>query len=88
MVADGRLSAASAALISESIAEPTEENLKKLLEKHPSQASPEDIPLPDAVAPIWIPKSVVYKNVFFSKRICCQSNRFKSKPHPEHSTDS
>jgi len=49
MVADGRLSAASAAFISESIAEPTEENLKKLLKKHPSQASPEDIPLPDAV---------------------------------------
>ena len=35
MVADGRLSAASAALISESIAKPTEENLQKLLEKHP-----------------------------------------------------
>ena len=63
MVTDGRLSAASAALISESIAEPTEENLKKLLEKHPSQASPEDIPLPDAVEPIWIPKNIVYKNL-------------------------
>ena len=30
MVADGRFSAASGALISESIAEPTDENLKKL----------------------------------------------------------
>ena len=56
MVADGRLSAASAALIFESIAEPTEENLQTLLEKHPPQAAPEDIPLPDDSEPIWIPK--------------------------------
>ena len=63
MVADGRLSAASAALISESIAEPTEENLKKLQEKHPSQEIPDHIPLPDDVEPMWIPQYVVYKNL-------------------------
>ena len=37
MVADGRLSAACASLLSDALADPSEENLAKLKEKHPSQ---------------------------------------------------
>ena len=46
MVADGRLSAACASLLSDALSETNEENLKKLLEKHPVQDIPENIPSP------------------------------------------
>ena len=46
MVADGRLSAASASLLSDALSDPTEENLAKLQEKHPAQDVPENIPPP------------------------------------------
>ena len=44
MVADGRLSAACASLLSDALSEANEENLAKLLEKHPSQDIPTDAP--------------------------------------------
>ena len=46
MVVDGRLSTACASLISEALSEPNEENLCKLLEKHPLQDILVDIPSP------------------------------------------
>ena len=42
MVADGRLSAACASLLSDALSEANEENLAKLLEKHPPQDIPTD----------------------------------------------
>jgi len=46
MVADGRLSAASASLLSDALSDPSEENLAKLQEKHPAQDVPVNIPPP------------------------------------------
>ena len=46
MVADGRLSAASASLLSDALSDPTEKNLAKLQEKYPAQDVPENIPPP------------------------------------------
>ena len=44
MVADGRLSAACAPLLSDALDDPSEENLAKLKEKHPSQNLKVEIP--------------------------------------------
>ena len=54
MVADGRLSAACASLLSDALCEPNEENLKKLLEKHPVQDIPKNIPSPVGLEQIKI----------------------------------
>jgi len=61
MVADGRLSAACASLLSDALSEPNEENLRKLLDKHPLQDIPENIPSPAGLEQIKIPSTLVLK---------------------------
>ena len=61
MVADGRLSAACASLLSDALSEQNEENLRKLLDKHPLQDIPENIPSPAGLEQIKIPSTLVLK---------------------------
>ena len=63
MVADGRLSAACASLLSDALADPSEENLAKLKEKHPSQNLIVDIPLPSDCEQITVPPDLVLKKL-------------------------
>jgi hypothetical protein len=63
MVADGRLSAASASLLSEALVEPTEENIRKLQEKHPAQDIPSDFVSASECVPIFIESSLVLKKL-------------------------
>ena len=65
MVADGSLSAASATLISQVIAEPTKENLKKLQEKDPFKVTPDEIPIPYDEQPIWITQHICLQKFAF-----------------------
>ena len=59
MVADGRLSAACASLISDALSETNEENLAKLLEKHPPQDIPEDAPSPNGLEQLKVSPQVL-----------------------------
>ena len=59
MVADGRLSAACASLISDALSETNEENLAKLLEKHPPQDIPEDAPSPNGLEQLKVSPQIV-----------------------------
>ena len=61
MVADGRLSAACASLISDALSETNEENLAKLLEKHPPQDIPEDAPSPNGLEQLKVSPQIVLK---------------------------
>ena len=61
MVADGRLSAACASLLSDALSEPNEENLGKLLDQHPLQDIPENIPSPAGLEQINIPSNLLLK---------------------------
>ena len=63
MVVDGRLSAACASLISEALSEPNEENLRKLLEKHPLQDIPLDIPSPCDTQQVYVDSDLVLKKL-------------------------
>ena len=61
MVADWRLSAVYVSFLSDALSEPNEENLKKLLEKHPVQDIPENIPSPVGLEQIKIQPNLVLK---------------------------
>ena len=61
MVADGRLSAACASLLSDALSEANEENLAKLLEKHPSQDIPTDAPSPNGLEQLRVSPDTVLK---------------------------
>jgi len=61
MVADGRLSAACASLLSDALSEAKEENLAKLLEKHPSQDIPTDAPSPNGLEQLRVSPDTVLK---------------------------
>ena len=61
MVVDGRLSAACASLISDALSETNEENLAKLLEKHPPQDIPEDAPSPNGLEQLKVSPQIILK---------------------------
>ena len=61
MVADGRLSAACASLLSDALSEANEENLAKLLGKHPSQDIPTDAPSPNGLEQLRVSPDTVLK---------------------------
>ena len=61
MVADGRLSAACASLLSDALSEANEENLAKLLEKHPPQDIPTDAPSPNGLEQHKVSPDIVLK---------------------------
>ena len=61
MVVDGRLSAACASLLSDALSEANEENLAKLLEKHPPQDIPTDAPSPNGLEQLKVSPDIVLK---------------------------
>jgi len=61
MVADGRLSAACASLLSDALSEANEENLANLLEKYPSQDIPTDAPSPNGLEQLRVSPDIVLK---------------------------
>ena len=68
MVADGRLSAACASLLCDALADPNDENLAKLQQKHPSQDFTSEIPSPLDCAQISVSSELVLKKLrSFSK---------------------
>ena len=54
-------SAACASLISDALSETNEENLAKLLEKHPPQDIPEDAPSPNGLEQLKVSPQIVLK---------------------------
>ena len=62
MVVDGRLSAASASLLSDALSDPSEENLAKLQEKHPAQDVPVNIPPHRILLKQKLMQSLFYRN--------------------------
>jgi len=62
MVVDGRLSAASASLLSDALSDPSEENLAKLQEKHSAQDVPVNIPPHRILLKQKLMQSLFYRN--------------------------